>query len=100
MNQQTKAKLMDLFSEALDKNAYVNIHFPHYETDDFKPVFKNDVEEKAKELAEMLSVNAEETIRDSFVIRKDSIRLCFTYVPLENVNGYMEEDVFQEEDAI
>ncbi|WP_258831488.1 hypothetical protein [Peribacillus frigoritolerans] len=98
MDQQTKAKLMELFSEALDKKAHVDIHFTQYETDDFKPVFKNDVKDKAKELAEMLSVNVEERVKDSFNVGTDRIRLCFSYIPPEN--EYLEEDIWQEEDAV
>ncbi|MCK1982182.1 MULTISPECIES: hypothetical protein [Peribacillus] len=98
MDQQTKAKLMELFSEALDKKAHIDIHFSHYETDEFVPVFKNDVEEKVKDLAETLAVRVEEIIKDSFHIRTDNVRLCFSYVPPEN--EYLEEDIWQEEDAV
>ncbi|MGE7650537.1 hypothetical protein ACQKM1_22580 [Peribacillus frigoritolerans] len=95
MEQQTKAKLMELFSEALDKKAHINIHFSHYETDEFIPVFKKDIEDKVKDLAETLSASVEELIKDSFHIKSDCIRLCFTYVPTEN--EYMEDDVYHEE---
>lgn len=98
MDQQTKAKLMELFSEALDKKAHIDIHFSHYETDKFIPVFKNDVEEKVKDLAETLSSRVEEIIKDSFHIRTDNIRLCFSYVSPEK--EYLEEDIWQEEDAV
>lgn len=97
MDSQTKAKLMELFSEALDKKAHVDIHFSHYETDEFIPVFKNDVEEKVKDLAETLSARVEEIIKDSFHIRTDNVRLCFSYVSPEK--EYLEEDIWQEEDA-
>jgi hypothetical protein len=99
MDQQTKAKLMELFSEALDKGAYVNLHFTQFEkSDEIKPVFKNDVEDKAKELAEMLDVNVKEVTTNSFNISTDHIHLCFSYLP-ERFE-YLEEDVFQEEDAV
>jgi hypothetical protein len=98
MDQKKKAKLMELFSEALEKKAYVNIHFTQYETNDFKPVFKNDVEEKAKELAGMLSVNVKETTSDSFNIATDSIHLCFSYLP--PAAEYMEEDVWIDESKL
>ncbi|MFE3973151.1 MULTISPECIES: hypothetical protein [unclassified Peribacillus] len=99
MDQQTKEKIMELVSEALDKNAYVNIHFTQFEkTNDFKPVFKNDVESKAKELAEMLSVNVQET--DSLVVDNDTIRFCFSYLPPENAARFMEEDVWIDESKL
>ncbi|MGG4267394.1 hypothetical protein [Peribacillus simplex] len=101
MNPKTKAKLMEMFSEALDKEAYVSIHFTQYEkVNDFKPVFKNEVEDKANEIADMLSVNVQKSVSDSFNIDTDYIHLCFSYLPPENAAGYMEEDVFLEEDAV
>ena len=98
MDQQTKAKLMELFSEALDKGAYVNVHFTQYDktNGDFKPVFKNEVEDKAKEIAEMLSVEAQEL--NGFTVSTEHIHLCFGYVPVEE--AYLEEDIWQEEEAI
>lgn len=98
MDQQTKAKLMELFSEALDKKAHIDIHFSHYETDEFIPVFKNDVEDKVKDLAETLSASVEEIISDAFHIRTDNIRLCFSYVSPEK--EYMEEDVWIDESKL
>lgn len=105
MDQQTKTKLMDLVSEALDKEAYVSIHFSQYETKDFKPVLKEDVEDKAKEIADLMSVNlknmnTKESIVPSFNINAENINLCFSYLPTKTAAGYMEEDVFLEEDAV
>lgn len=100
MDQLTKAKLMELFSEALDKGAYANIHFTQFDktNGDFKPVFKVDVEEKAKEIAGMLSEDVKQVTASSFTIATDTLHLCFSYVSPEK--EYMEEDVWIDESKL
>ncbi|AOH54448.1 hypothetical protein ABE28_008795 [Peribacillus muralis] len=103
MDPKTKAKLMEMVSEALDKQAYVSIHFTQFEkANDFKPVFKEDVEEKAKKIADMLSVSVGESVSNSFMIDAgyDCVNLCFSYLPEEKKSEYMEEDVWMDESKL
>ncbi|MGE7880336.1 hypothetical protein [Peribacillus muralis] len=103
MDPKTKAKLMEMVSEALDKQAHVSIHFSQFETEKFTPVYKEDVEGKAKEIAGMLStdIKARETdVANSFTVDTNQFHFCFSYLPEEKKSEYMVDDVFLEEDAV
>lgn len=82
-----KEKLMQLLSEAIDKDASIRIHFSQYHSDEEStPVTKVEAQELIGLFAEALgTINIEHKVgdphADSFVIKEGDYRVCCSYIP-------------------
>ena len=97
MNETKKAKLLELFSEALDKNEYVTVHFGQYDKkNDYKPVLLEDVATKVHEYSVELdySVNhlENEEVANSYLIEGDNVSIVFCYLTQDQIKAAEEED--------
>ena len=101
MKAEVKMKLAELVLAALEQKGAINIYFGQYNQDG-ENVLRQDVEEKAKEIADLLGVNVEERNNECAnslnVSQGMDINIQFSYLTPEHqgykLGKFMEEDIF------
>jgi hypothetical protein len=81
-----KEKLIQLFSEALDKNVSISLHYSQYQGEDLHPVTNKEAYELVTRYAEALGnynihQSVRERIADDYKIDTGSFRVCCSYIP-------------------
>jgi hypothetical protein len=85
-----KDKLVQLLSEALDKNCSINIHFSQFHNDGkFTPVTEQEAKETIMKFAEALGTsviikNDKQEYADHYLVEDRKFRICCSYIPETN----------------